>query len=98
MAVPQGLQHEGAQHAAQPYRAARPERAAIRACSIWATEFLSETAAALDGDAVSEGGCHIGPRHCRGRAGEQVQMRTDDAQILVRRFVKHLAQPREQVE
>jgi hypothetical protein len=33
-------------------------------------------------DAGSEGGCNIGPRHYQGRAGEQVQMRSDDAEIL----------------
>jgi hypothetical protein len=33
-------------------------------------------------DAASEGGAHIGPRHYRGRTGEQVQIRADDAEIL----------------
>ncbi len=45
-------------------------------------------------DAASEHGCRIADRRYHGRAGEQVQMRTDDAQILAGGgFVKYLPEP-----
>jgi hypothetical protein len=43
--------------------------------------------------AASEGGAHIGPRHYRGRTGEQVEIREDDAVILAANgYVKAVAE------
>ncbi len=54
-----------------------------------AVEWLRTTS-----DAASEHGCRIGDRRYQGRAGQQVQMRSDDAQILVGGgFVKYAAEP-----
>jgi hypothetical protein len=45
-------------------------------------------------DAAHEGGGHIGNRRYTGRAGEQVQIREDDAQILAGGgYVKYVVEP-----
>lgn len=44
-------------------------------------------------DAATEGGGHIGDRHYTGRIGQQVQMRADDAEILVaNHYVRYVAE------